>query len=202
MINCKVQGGDCSGGNPAAVFEYAHSNGLPDSTCQNYLSINLDNGHSTCQDIDICRDCHPPVPSANETFLENCKAIPYKKYYVSDYYKLSGEHKMKAEIFTHGPISCGIYLSPNLISNYTGGIYSEKVENVKDKLNHEVSVVGYGVCKKTGTPYWVVRNAQGTNWGDMGFLYIQQHTDNLGIELECLAGLPTFEKPQSHFEFI
>ena len=147
-------------------------------------------------------DCHHPAPGPSETFFENCKAIPYKKYYVSDYYKVAGVDQMKAEIFTNGPISCGIFSTPSFFSNYTGGIYVEHIENVEAHINHEVSVVGFGVCNKTGTPYWVVRNSQGTNWGDRGFFYVQQNTDNLGIETECIAGLPTFEKPTSRFELI
>lgn len=63
---------------------------------------------------------------------------------------------MKSEIMRNGPISCGMYLSPNLITNYTGGVYSEKVDDVLSLMNHEVSVVGYDV-DEDGTPYWIVR---------------------------------------------
>jgi C1A family cysteine protease len=42
--------------------------------------------------------------------------------------------------------------------------------------------------------YWVVRNTFGTNWGDYGFFYIKMHSDNLGIETDCIAGTPTFDK--------
>lgn len=152
--------------------------------------------------MDICRDCSPPAPSANETGLENCRAIPYKKYYISDYYKLSGADQMKAEIYQNGPINCGMFLTPELITSYTGGIYSQKVDNPESQINHEVSVVGYGVCSQTGVAYWIVRNSQGTNWGDMGYFYIQMYTDNLGIETQCMAGIPTFEKPADSIELI
>ena len=66
---------------------------------------------------------------------------------------------MKKEIYANGPISCGMYLSPNLIVNYTGGIYSEKVPDVESLINHDVSVVGYKVEEGTGREYWVVRNS-------------------------------------------
>ena len=49
-------------------------------------------------------------------------------------------------------------------------------------LNHEVAVVGYKVDVVSGREYWVVRNSQGTNWGDMGYLYLVMHEDNLAIE--------------------
>jgi len=86
VINCEI-GGDCNGGDPAKVFEYMHTDGIPDGTCLQYTSRNLMDGHSTCQPIDICRDCSPPAPRANETLAENCYAVTtYKKYYVSEYY--------------------------------------------------------------------------------------------------------------------
>jgi len=49
-------------------------------------------------------------------------------------------------------------------------------------MNHEVSVVGFKTDAETGVEYWVVRNSQGTNWGDYGFLYLQMYKDNLAIE--------------------
>jgi len=45
------------------------------------------NGHTTCEPVDMCKDCHPPSPAADETGYENCTAIyKYKHYYIGDYY--------------------------------------------------------------------------------------------------------------------
>ena len=49
LINCGI-GGDCSGGDPVDVFEYAKTNGLVDSTCMNYLGRDLEK--DTCSSID------------------------------------------------------------------------------------------------------------------------------------------------------
>jgi len=49
---------------------------------------------------------------------------------------------MKAEILARGPISCGIETTPTF-DKYTAGIYSEYIPN--PQINHEVSVVGWGV---------------------------------------------------------
>jgi len=92
-------------------------------------------------------------------------------YYIDDYYDVSGATAMKAEIYLNGPISCGLYQSPGLL-NYQGGIYSEYVQNVENMINHEVSIVGYGVDATVGNSYWIVRNTLGTNWGDYGYLYL------------------------------
>jgi len=105
---------------------------------------------------------------------------------------------MMSEIAANGPISCGMYLSPNLITNYTGGIYSEVVEDIADLINHEVSVVGYSYnSTHDSESYWIVRNTMGTWWGDMGFFYLAMHNNNLGIETDCIAGTPTFDKPST-----
>lgn len=72
---------------------------------------------------------------------------------------------MKSDLAVHGPISCGIQATPNF-DVYMGGIYSEHLENVE--LNHEISVVGYGVTEE-GQEYWIGRNSWGTYWGEYGF---------------------------------
>ena len=111
---------------------------------------------------------------------------------------MKGADQMKAEIYKYGPLSCAMVLTETLKKSYQGEIYKEKLEDAESQLNHEVSVVGYKVDKVTGNEYWVVRNTLGTNWGDMGFLYIQMHADNLGIETECISGIPTFTKPAAN----
>lgn len=142
-----------------------------------------------CEPIDICRDCTWPPPPAGETGLENCWAVDYKKYYVSDYYKLKGADKMKKEIAMNGPISCGMDVTDKFEA-YAGGIYSE--EKKFPLINHEISLVGYGVDEETGTEYWIGRNSWGTYWGERGFFRIKMHEDNLAIENDCTAGIPSY----------
>lgn len=72
---------------------------------------------------------------------------PNIRYYVSDYYYVKNADQMKAEIYANGPISCGMQVTEDFKNNYRGGIYKEKVDNLK--INHEVSVVGYGVDSET-----------------------------------------------------
>ena len=117
------------------------------------------------------------------------------RYYVTDYYYVKNADQMKAEIYANGPISCGMQVTDNFKNNYKTGIYTEKVDELK--INHEVSVIGYGVDYETKQEYWIVRNSWGTNWGELGFFRIGMYTDNLGIETNCIAGLPSFEKPPS-----
>ncbi len=153
----------------------------------------------SCSPIDICRDCTWPPPAANETGAAGCWAVDYKKYYVSDYYGLSGADKMKAELYKNGPISCGIMVT-DAFEAYKGGVYSEV--NSFPMINHEISVVGWGVDEATNTDYWIGRNSWGTYWGEQGFFRMKMHSDNLAIETDCTAGLPTFTKPGHKETFV
>jgi len=99
---------------------------------------------------------------------------------------------MKAEIYANGPISCGIHATDKFEWTYAGGIYSEKTIPI---INHEISVVGYGYDVDLQEEYWIGRNSWGTYWGEMGFFRMKMHGDNLGIELDCVAGTPTYTNP-------
>jgi cathepsin X len=105
---------------------------------------------------------------------------------------------MKAEIYAHGPISCGIHVTDDFVA-YTGGIYSEEVRF--PMINHEISVVGFGHDEESGLDFWIGRNSWGTYWGEHGFFRVQMGGDNLAIEKDCIAGNPTFEKPAAQIFF-
>jgi cathepsin X len=186
MINCRA-GGTCNGGNPAGVYRYAFKYGIPHSSCMQYTAHNLE--ATSCAPIDICRDCTWPPPPEGETGIEGCWAVDYKKYYVSDHYSLRGADNMKKEIATNGPISCGMDVT-DAFELYTGGIYSE--HKVLPLINHEISIVGYG--SENGVEYWIGRNSWGTYWGERGFFRIKMHEDNLAIETDCTAGIPSYTK--------
>jgi len=48
LINCDA-GGSCNGGNPVSVYAFAHTQGLPELTCQQYVAKNPDK--FSCSDI-------------------------------------------------------------------------------------------------------------------------------------------------------
>jgi len=93
---------------------------------------------------------------------------------------------MKADLYTYGPLSCGIDVTDGFEA-YTGGIYSEK--KAFTMINHELSIVGWGYDEESDTEYWIGRNSWGTYWGEFGFFRIQMYDDNLGIESDCTAAI-------------
>jgi len=189
IINCQA-GGSCEGGNPGGVYSFAYHQGIPDSSCEQYVAHDLDK--STCGAIDLCKDCTWPPCPVGQTCQDKCWAVPYKHYYASNYYGLSGAAKMKAEIYKYGPISCGIEVTDKFEA-YKGGIYSEF--KLLPMINHIISVVGWGKDAATGQEFWIGRNSWGTYWGEGGFFRIATGTHGLGIERDCSAGIPSYTKP-------
>jgi cathepsin X len=194
IVNCRA-GGSCQGGNPGGVYEFAYKNGIPDSSCEQYVAENSD--HSRCTDMDLCKDCTWPPCPVGETCQDKCWAVDYKHYYASNYYSLRGAEKMKADLYKYGPISCGIEVTDKFEA-YTGGIYSEF--KLLPMINHEISVVGWGKDAETGQEYWIGRNSWGTYWGEGGFFKMATGKHGLGIENDCSAGIPTFDKPKMEDE--
>jgi cathepsin X len=196
IVNCEA-GGSCEGGNPGGVYSFAHKEGIPHSSCEQYVAH--DPSSFDCSAMQKCKDCTWPPCPVNETCQDKCWAVDYRKYYASHYYSLSGASKMKADLMQYGPISCGIEVTDKF-EKYTGGIYSEF--KLFPMINHEISVVGWGTDAETGQEYWIGRNSWGTYWGEQGFFKMATGRNGLGIENDCTAGIPSFDKSVETKPFI
>merc|ERR1712178_186205 len=105
----------------------------------------------------------------------------YPNATISDYGSISGKSAMMKEIYSRGPIACGIDANPLL--NYESGIVKEEGEGI----DHVVSVVGWGTDSTDGF-YWQVRNSWGEYWGEMG--YVRVGFGSLGVEDGCNWAVP------------
>lgn len=182
IINCRA-GGSCNGGNPAGVYEFAVSHGIPDDTCQQYIA---ENGNGQCSAKEVCETCSP---APNNFSPGVCAPVTdFKEWKAAEYGFVSGIDNMKAEIFARGPIACGVDATAKLEA-YTGGIFREKL--LFPMINHEISVAGWGYNEKTGEEYWIGRNSWGaSDWGEEGWFKILMGKENLAIETNCIWATP------------
>lgn len=80
----------------------------------------------------------------------------------------SEEDLLKA--VAHQPVSVDIDADNKHFDSYASGIFTGPCGT---KLDHSVTVVGYGV-ENDGTKYWLVKNSWGENWGEKGYMKIQR----------------------------
>jgi len=189
IVNCRA-GGSCHGGFPGSVYEFMYYTGVPHLTCQQYdAQDHVRIKDCSKPDLGVCRDCTWPPPPVGEQ--GNCWARKnFTRYHVKEYGSVSGALNMKKEIYKRGPIACTMDVTLKF-EHYDGGIYQQHLDEIR--LNHEISIVGWGLDESTGQEYWIGRNSWGTYWGEYGFFRIGMYGDNLGIEQSCVWAVPKLD---------
>jgi len=67
------------------------------------------------------------------------------------------------------PVSVAVDAAGDNWQFYSGGVLTGSCGT---DLDHGVLVVGYGTS--SGTPYWMVKNSWGADWGDNGYIMLQR----------------------------
>jgi len=86
-----------------------------------------------------------------------------------------------------GPVSICFDVVDDFM-DYSGGVYSStECGNQPTDVNHAVLVVGYNVTSDSSkTPYWIVKNSWGDDWGLDGYFWILQGSNMCGLA-DCAA---------------
>lgn len=84
------------------------------------------------------------------------------------------------------PVSIAIEADQSVMQFYKSGIIST---GCGDNLDHGVLVIGYG--SSNGTPYWIVKNSWGTEWGIAGYFYLAMTTTS-GAGVCGMYSMPSY----------
>jgi C1A family cysteine protease len=95
------------------------------------------------------------------------------------------EAQMAAYLYKKAPLS--ICVDAESWQDYTSGII-RKGDGCGDSLDHCVMATGFDIAAD-GTPYWIVRNSWGEDWGMGGYLFVERGQNVCGISDEVTSAI-------------
>jgi len=199
MLNCGGVG-SCHGGTVDGPYQWIKEisdktgSGISYITSQPYFACSSESKEGLCPSGDwTCTAKNIAVTCG--TFGEACVGLShYPNATISEHGSITGKDAMMKEIYSRGPIACGIDAGP--IENYETGIATEK----SSSTDHVISVVGWGTDSTEGL-YWIVRNSWGEYWGEHGYVRVKSGALNLE-EAGCAWAVPKdFTAPERNNQF-
>jgi cathepsin X len=188
MLNCGGVG-SCHGGTVDGPYQWMHEitektgSGIAYESGQPYMACSSESTNGFCPHADWSCNLLNTARTCGSFDSEggDCTGLKwYPNATVAEYGSIEGAAAMKKEIYSRGPISCGIDASPLL--NFEHGIISKEGEGV----DHVISVVGWG--QEDGQKFWWVRNSWGEYWGEMGYVRVAEGA--LQVETQCAWAVP------------
>jgi cathepsin X len=194
ILNCG-NAGSCHGGSAAGVYSWIADisnktgSGIVYDTCSPYMACSIESQEGfcgklgddawTCKADNICRTC--------STFSDmggHCVEVDkYPNVTIEEHGEVSGADEIAKEIYTRGPVACGVDAVP--LHNYTGGV----IATAGKQVDHIVSIIGWGK-DTSGEQYWLMRNSWGEYWGEMGYAKVQKGKNALLLESGCSWAVP------------
>eukprot|EP01125_Pyxidicula_operculata_P003740 TRINITY_DN149_c0_g2_i1.p1 TRINITY_DN149_c0_g2~~TRINITY_DN149_c0_g2_i1.p1 ORF type:complete len:351 (-),score=86.91 TRINITY_DN149_c0_g2_i1:95-1000(-) len=153
VVDCDYLAFGCGGGEPVLAYEYIlGAGGLESEEAYPYVGEG-----STCQF------------QQSEIFAK----ISSWKWATTDF----SETLMVQNLYSWGPLS--ICVDANVWQDYQNGVLTAAQCAWINQLDHCVQAVGYNL--QASTPYWIVRNSWGTDWGIDGYIYLQYGHSTCGL---------------------
>ncbi|KAG5177030.1 putative cysteine protease family C01A [Tribonema minus] len=145
----------CNGGLPSHAFEYITSAG----------GLDTEQGYPYSATDGVC--VFDPV--AVGATVRASVNITYQD-----------EKELEQAVGSAGPVSVAFDVMRDFKS-YAAGVYDNPdCGSRPDEVNHAVLSVGYGT-DDNGTPYWIIKNSWGADWGESGYFRMARGQNMCGV---------------------
>jgi cathepsin F len=161
IVDCDQSDTGCNGGDPPTAYEYLLSaGGLESESAYPY----------TAED----GTCHFKKSSVVAT-------LSSWKYATSS----EDEKTLQSNLVSWGPLS--VCVDAANWQDYNGGVMGGWQCAWINILDHCVELVGYDTT--ASTPFWIVRNSWGTDWGENGYIRLEMWDNTCGISEEATSAV-------------
>jgi len=156
IVSCDNNDDGCDGGDLPTAFQYVQQSGLETNADYPYTSGGGNSG--TCQ-------------YNSQDVVVHISGFKYAT-------TTGNETQMQAASAANGPLS--ICVDAETWQYYQGGVVTT---GCGDSLDHCVQIVGWGTTGNT--PYWIIRNSWGSDWGLSGYIWVERNKDECGVSDEA-----------------
>nr|CAD2176476.1 unnamed protein product [Meloidogyne enterolobii] len=178
ILSCS-DAGDCRYGYPLKVWEWMYNNGV----CTGGDNINK----GGCKPYPFSPSDKAQRPQCTNYCTASWDTqYRYDKRYIRTYGYWHGNNiniqAIIKELESNGPIIT-IFRAHSDLFAHKGGVY-RRSRNAVFRENHVVEVIGHGieVCNGRETPYWLIKNSWGKEFGEDGFFKMLRGQNECNIE--------------------
>jgi Papain family cysteine protease len=103
------------------------------------------------------------------------------------------EKNIMYEIAKFGPICAGMFIYGDFYSfDPSWEVYTHPLRDTERMGGHAVTIVGWGEEVQAGilTPFWLIRNSWGKDWGDGGYFRMKRWLPGCELEINIVSGIP------------
>ncbi|XP_020088995.1 fruit bromelain-like [Ananas comosus] len=92
--------------------------------------------------------------------------------YITGYKFLPKNERSIMNAVSQQPVAAAVDADKNF-QLYRGGIFKGPCGT---KINHAITIIGYGEDDTTGDKFWIIKNSWGQNWGEAGYIRLQRES--------------------------
>jgi len=160
LVDCSDLDLGCNGGNPPFAYQYVLDYGLETNADYPYTASGGSCDYNKADTYATMKTWKWATSYGDETTLQQ-------------------------NLVSWAPLS--ICVDASNWQDYSSGVLSGSDCCWACMLDHCVQLVGYNAGASAATPYWIVRNSWGTDWGVNGYIWVEMGKNSCGLTDEATS---------------